>query len=99
MTIIQVGCPDCGHVRLEADLVALREDKKEYHFVCPKCRLGVTKTADVRIVSLLLSAGVVTGVWSEEKPPAVVDDLAPLTVDDLLDFHQQIDEELEALLR
>lgn len=100
MTTVQASCPSCGVVRLNSDRVALTHDHQTYVFRCPLCRIGVTKRADRNIVKLLQAAGVVTlGVGYGEMPEVVTAPVAPIiTNDDVLDFHLNIDAELDGLL-
>ena len=69
----------------------LRKDRQEYTFVCPSCGDFIVKAADRKIVSMLLGVGV---TWSDEgaKHPELFDlNAPPLTVDDLLDFHRELE--------
>lgn len=92
MTTIKATCPDCGEVDLTADDILLRIGPSKavntYGFSCPDCGDFVQKTADDRVVRLLLSGGVVPvpvhvpaeALESREGPA--------INHDDLLDFHQ-----------
>ncbi len=79
-----------------------------YQFVCPECMGPVEKRADRKIVALLVSAGVdvsdqrqaATAVQSrleqvsEELAPArAVSDAPAFTSDDLIDFHDLLEDE------
>jgi hypothetical protein len=90
VTIIQVSCPLCGVVRLDADQVTLRSDLAQYHFKCPKCWGETIKPADGKVSRLLVEAGAVVAD-PERVSPA-------LTLDDLIEFHEHLDDEIEALL-
>jgi predicted RNA-binding Zn-ribbon protein involved in translation (DUF1610 family) len=92
VTTIKATCPDCGEVDLTADDILLRIGPSKavntYGFSCPDCGDFVQKTADDRVVRLLLSGGVVPvpvhvpaeALESREGPV--------INHDDLLDFHQ-----------
>lgn len=92
MTTIRTTCPTDGEVDMTPPDVKMSSDETSYAFVCPKCQELVEKRADRKIIALLKSAGV--GFASElvEGPPVI-------TEDDLLDFHDHIDDELQELLR
>lgn len=104
--LIRTTCPDCGVIDMPNDRFALLFDHTRYVFQCPSCGSGVAKRTDARIVAALKQAGVVTmpapgdevdGVGAIRE--ALVQIAAPpLTEDDLLDFVQNIDAEIEALL-
>ncbi len=80
-------------VRLADDDEHEVRDGSNYRFDCPTCDELVTKPADARIARLLTTGGVDVVVVDvdtldrrephPENPPAG----APLTMDDLLDFH------------
>jgi hypothetical protein len=75
---------------MEAGLVRLVAKDRQYTYTCPICGDFVVKDADDRIVALLRSVGVV-----EDRPlkhPEMFDESAPpLTLDDLIDFHNEIE--------
>ena len=98
MTTIRTTCPKCGEVDMGPESIVLcvhGEGEGTYSFVCPVCSEDVEKQADRKIVSLLVSAGVsVAGGLSAAPVPA--DDhpgLAPLTMDDLIQFHFLLEDE------
>jgi hypothetical protein len=91
VTTIRANCPSCGDVQLTADDLTVRvcadDERGSYCFQCPECRGAVAKEASRRIVDLLVSSGVRMQVW---RLPAELTEArigAPLTPDDLLDFH------------
>ena len=91
MTTIRANCPSCGDVQLTADDLTVRvcadDERGSYCFQCPECSAAVAKEASRRIVDLLVSSGVRMQVW---RLPAELTEArigAPLTPDDLLDFH------------
>lgn len=92
MTTIRATCPTDGEVDLQPPDVKIDSEEAHYAFVCPKCDELIEKRADRKIIALLRGAGV--GFASElvEGPPVI-------TEDDILDFHDHIDDELEELLR
>ena len=91
VTTIRANCPSCGDVQLTADDLTVRvcadDERGSYCFHCPECNGAVAKEASRRIVDLLVSSGVRMQVW---RLPAELTEArigAPLTPDDLLDFH------------
>lgn len=97
MATIRASCPDCGDVELTTRDMTVRvcadDNRGSYAFRCPECRMAVTKAAEQRIVDLLVSSGVALEVW---KLPAELNEQrvgAPLTHDDLLEFHELLQAE------
>lgn len=65
MTTIKARCPACDEVEIPDVEVWLQVCRNvpslsQFGFRCPACHLPVTKPADNRVISLLLSAGVCT---------------------------------------
>jgi hypothetical protein len=92
MAMIRASCPDCGDVELTTREMTVRvcvdDNRGSYLFRCPSCTMRVTKSAEPRIIDLLVSSGVVVEMWSlplelHERPVG-----EPLTHDDLLSFHE-----------
>src|SRR5947199_4226884 len=94
---IRASCPTCGDVELTTRDVGVQvcstNNQGSYSFRCPHCRLAVSKPAEARIVDLLVSSGVRLTVWHMpaelEEPRAG----APISYDDLLEFHFQLQQE------
>jgi hypothetical protein len=91
---IRASCPTCGDIELTSRDLTVRvcaaDNQGAYVFRCPDCRLAVAKQADAKIVDLLVSSGVNLVVW---HLPAELDEPrngAPITYDDLLEFHYAI---------
>jgi hypothetical protein len=103
MATIRASCPDCGDVELTHRDVRVRvcadDDRGSYAFRCPRCTMAVSKSAEKRIIDLLVSSGVKTQVWhlpAELREPRVG---PAISHDDLLAFHEllQSDTWFEAL--
>ena len=91
MAKIRASCPDCGDVELTTRDLIVRvcsdDDSGSYTFRCGICQTLVVKAAERHIVDLLAASGVEVRVWAlpaelRERPTG-----APITHDDLLDFH------------
>ena len=104
MAMIRASCPTCGDVELTTRdvrvLLCSTTYESSYAFQCPVCRVAVAKPAEPRVVDVLLSSGISLTVW---HMPAELDEPhagAPITYDDLLEFHFQLKraDSLEALL-
>jgi hypothetical protein len=100
---IKLFCPRCGEVpvaRRHVHLELWKPDRPNlYHFDCPSCRERVVKPAGTSVVEALAQeAGTrhVEGV----KESVPVADAPPLTHDDLLDFHFELesDDQIAAFL-
>src|SRR5207244_981247 len=67
MATIRANCPDCGDVDLTTRDVEVHvcssTNQGSYSFLCPSCRLAVSKLAEEQIVDLLISNGVRLAVW------------------------------------
>jgi hypothetical protein len=88
---VRASCPTCGDIETTSDAVwVLRYSTtgaSSYAFVCPSCRLRVTKPATDAVIALLVDAGsrcVSWGLPAELTEPKTG---APVTHDDLLAFH------------
>jgi hypothetical protein len=93
----------------ESILLSVAQGGREgtYRFTCPTCYDAVEKRADRKIVALLVSAGVDVagrGGSSEERTEPMFDQELedprgelpsgpPLTIDDLIDFHFQLQDD------
>jgi len=67
--------------------------RSEYTFVCPSCGDFVVKPADVKIIGLLSGAGVKDGLDGSKRPEEILNpDAPPLTIDDLIDFHRELED-------
>jgi hypothetical protein len=97
MATIRASCPDCGDVELTTRDMKVRvcaeDNRGSYLFRCPTCSMAVTKGAEQRIIDLLVSSGVEVEIWTlpnelRERPAG-----APLTHDDLLAFHEVLEQD------
>ncbi|MDZ7732464.1 MAG: hypothetical protein U5R31_04525 [Acidimicrobiia bacterium] len=71
------------------------DNQGTYSFRCPDCTMTVVKPAESRTVDLLVASGVSYTTWS---PPLELteprgDGGAPITHDELLDFHDQLEDD------
>lgn len=97
MALIRATCNECGDVELRSrDLrVRICSDTGEgsYHFRCPVCRMVEVKSADDKIVDILVAAGVRCQEWhlpAELRERRVGE---PISHDDVLDFHVLLDDD------
>ena len=92
MPTIRATCSDCGDVELTtADVrvrVCIEDNSGSYLFRCPTCQMAVVKPAEPRIVDLLVASGVELSTWRLPTELFEPRSGAPLTHDDLLDFHE-----------
>jgi hypothetical protein len=102
VTTIRTTCPECGEVDMSPESILLslqdRLGEGSYRFSCPECRGTVEKSADRKIVALLLSAGVgladdcsagpVQEASHTPRPAA-----PPFTVDDVLAFRALLNDD------
>lgn len=98
MATIRASCPTCGDVELTtADVrvrVCLNDNRGDYRFRCPICHFMVVKGAESRTIDLLVASGVAMDTWTL---PAELNEPrygAPLTHDDLLDFHDKLHDDV-----
>lgn len=94
MAMIRASCPTCGDVELTTRdvrvLLCSTTYDSSYAFQCPSCRVAVSKPAEARVVDVLLASGISLSVW---HLPAELDEPkagAPISYDDLLEFHFQL---------
>ncbi len=96
-TLIRATCSDCGDVELgTSDLVVrLCEDTESgtYVFRCPNCDTPVVRPADRPTIDLLVSSGCKLELWNIPAELAEGRPIGePFTHDDLIDFHEQLDD-------
>ncbi len=96
-TIVRATCPTCGDIELTVDhltaIVCATTNEGSYAFQCPDCGLAIVKRAEGHVVELLASAGVRLSVF---ELPAELDEPhagQPLTHDDLLAFHERLQDD------
>ena len=92
---IRATCPSCGDVdlligQIRAQL-CVTDNRGSYSFSCPGCTSDVSKPAEPGVVDLLVSAGVELTVWERPIDDEVHDGPA-FTWDDVLAFHEQLDD-------
>ena len=97
MTTIRASCPTCGDVELTVPDVTVRvctnDNSGAYSFRCPDCSMAVAKPAESRIVELLVQSGVRLLTWRLPAELFERRDGAPIDHDDLLDFHQLLQDD------
>ncbi len=97
MSMIRATCNDCGDVELTTADVTVRvcthDESGTYHFRCPSCRMTVVKSAEARVVDLLVASGVTVSRWDLPAELAEAHDGPAIDHDDLLDFHALLHED------
>lgn len=105
MTKIKATCPDCGDVSISSDKVTVRilegsdGNIGQYRFKCPSCRMIVLKSAESRILALLTAADDINiemyslPIELLERPLA--SEAEPITADEIIDLHFQLENEEE----
>ncbi|MGO9661098.1 MAG: hypothetical protein ACLQVK_25180 [Acidimicrobiales bacterium] len=97
MATVRASCPSCGDVELTTREVQVQvcsaTDEGTYSFLCPGCRLIVNKGAEQRVVELLVSAGVRVVSWDLPAELSEPKCGPPISYDDLLAFHFELDSE------
>jgi len=91
VTTIRASCPSCGDVDLTVEDVSVHvcaDDRRgSYSFRCPECHMAVSKPAEPNVVDILVSSGVRMAVWQLPAELFETKVGAPISHDDLLDFH------------
>jgi predicted RNA-binding Zn-ribbon protein involved in translation (DUF1610 family) len=91
VAIVQVECPTCGVLKVVPRLISVDVAELEIRFECPQCGTSIRQKVDNETVDLLERAGAVM-----IRPPIV---RRPITTDDLIEFHEHIEDEIRELLR
>ena len=91
---VRVSCPGCGQIEVRVDDVTIRAcvelAQNTYRFRCDHCDTFVIKDAGQMIVRLLLRAGVRVDTWHVPQDLRERRDGPPIHVDELIDFHFQL---------
>jgi len=100
MATIRATCNDCGDVEVTSGnvqvVVSQETNQGSYNFVCPVCRMRVSKPAEPRTVDLLIASGVnmrTTTLPQEAFEILQLNENAPITHDDLLDVHNLLEDD------
>ena len=97
MARIRASCPTCGDVELTVSdiqvLVCSTTNEGSYAFRCPDCRLATAKQAESRVVDVLVASGVRLSVWQMPAELAEPHVGPPVSYDDLLEFHFQLEQD------
>ncbi|MCU4184670.1 hypothetical protein K6U06_09890 [Acidiferrimicrobium sp. IK] len=97
MATVRANCAECGDVEMSIRQVQVEvcdsTDVSTYSFLCPKCRLRVSKPATAHVVQTLVAAGVEVVYWELPAEMWEQKDGPAITHDDLLAFHYQLDDD------
>lgn len=101
MATIRASCSDCGDVELTTADVHVRicddNDAGTYAFRCPFCQMMVVKPAESRTIDLLIASGVAFSTWSLPAELYETHIGEPINHDDLLDFHDLLQDDTRLL--
>jgi len=90
-TKFRMRCPTCGDMELAPEAIDLQwcshAPASYYRYSCPGCGEGVSKPADGQTAQVLIAAGVRPKYWHMPAEAIEPHDGAPITLDDVLDFH------------
>lgn len=93
--MVRATCSTCGDVELSVHdlqvLLCATTNEGSYAFCCPTCKLAVAKAADARVVDVLIAAGVELVVWDMPEELDEVHTGPPICLDDLIEFHFQLE--------
>lgn len=91
MATIRASCDRCGDIEMTSRDLTVRVCRNDgsgtYCFVCPRCQGRGVRDAESRVIELLVSSGVRLVTWSLPAELQEVHSGAPISHDDLLDFH------------
>ena len=73
--------------------VCLDDDRGEYRFTCPICRMVVVKPAEHRTIDLLVASGVEMDTWTLPAELFEARSGRRISHDDILDFHRLLHDE------
>jgi hypothetical protein len=88
MAVAEVICSRCGEVRVPAREIRVYPQTGEVRFICPVCRQGQVRTFGDDIIAVLMQHGA-----------KVFEVLEPITIDDVIDFHERFEDEMRQLLK
>jgi hypothetical protein len=97
MARVRATCDHCGDTELSIDAVSVRICREDhdgtYTFVCPDCERVHEKEASRRTLHLLVASGASVTFWSVPVERLVDLSVGPLTHDQLLDFHDRLQDD------
>jgi len=89
---IKASCSNCGDVTLTSRDITVRvcsaDYNGSYHFTCPRCDQIETRTADPRVVELLVTSGVRLVTWHLPEELHESHSGEPIAYEDLLAFNE-----------
>lgn len=95
--MIETTCPRCGTVLCETRIFELwlcaDAPVSFYTFTCPKCGDQVHKPANDRAIETLIAERARAVVWQFPAEMTEAHDGPPLTLDDLIDLHIELETE------
>lgn len=95
--VICAVCVDCGAVEIKVRDIVVRKCENPripdiYRIACPDCALKITCKTDSTMSAMLLRAGAQIERWAmpKELDERRDNDSAPITHDDLIEFHASL---------
>ena len=97
MARVRATCDHCGDTELAIEAVSVRICREDhdgtYSFGCPECGRTHEKPASRRTLDLLVASGADVTFWSVPVENLVDFGVGPLTHDDLLEFHDKLQDD------
>ena len=97
MARVRATCDHCGDTELSIQAVSVRICREDhegtYSFRCPSCDAMHQKEASRRTLDLLVASGAAVTFWSIPMERIVDAGIGPLTHDELLEFHDKLQDE------
>ena len=98
-SLIRATCPDCGDVEFPTSTALVRvleavevaDNRRIVEFVCPQCGGTHTKLIDANLARVLMQYGARSVRIRVPDEARERHEGAPLTLDDAIDFHRQLD--------
>ena len=92
VAVVQVACPTCGILKVIPKAISVYVAEVVIELECPRCKTLISQKVDEETVSLLERAG---ARMILPPPP----EQGPITTDDLIEFHENFEDEIRELLR
>ncbi|HSH59880.1 MAG TPA: hypothetical protein VK988_09625 [Acidimicrobiales bacterium] len=92
MAKVRATCPDCGDIETSSMEVKARvcvdDNTGSYAFRCPVCSKATAKSAESRVIQLLVDVGSPLTMWRWPAELSEAHDGPSFTHDQLMSFHE-----------